>query len=49
MATLERCINQDVEQLVLPSDETTYEWILAHQLSEIATKWDQQQTELESV
>ena len=48
LATLERRINQDVEQLVLTSDDTTYEWILAHQLSEIASKWDQQQTDVES-
>lgn len=48
LSSLERRINQDVEQLVLSTDETTYEWILAHQLSEIATKWDDQQTEYEA-
>ncbi len=48
LSSLELRINQDVEQLVLLEDETTYEWIVAHQLSEIATKWEEQQAENES-
>jgi hypothetical protein len=48
LLNLERRINQDVEHLVLPKDETTYEWILSHQLSEIATKWEEQLIESDS-
>jgi hypothetical protein len=48
LLNLERRINEDVEHLVLSKDETTYEWILSHQLSEIATKWEEQLIESES-
>lgn len=48
LSSLERRINQNVQDLVSPTDETTYEWILAHQLSEIATKWEEQLVESES-
>ena len=48
LSNLERDINQDLEHLVLSTDETTYEWILSHQVSEIATKWEEQLVESES-
>ena len=48
LTALERAVNQDIEQLVRREDETSYEWILAHQLSEIATKWEKQLIESES-
>lgn len=48
LSSLERRINQDVDHLVLSNDETTYEWILSHQLSEIAKKWEEQLAENES-
>jgi hypothetical protein len=41
LSRLERSIDDDVEKLVDADEETTYEWILAHQLSEIATKWEE--------
>lgn len=48
LSNLERRINQDVDDLVLSTDETTYDWILSHQISEIATKWEEQLVESES-
>jgi hypothetical protein len=36
LAMLERKVNQQVDELVVSGDDTTYEWILAHQLAEIA-------------
>jgi hypothetical protein len=41
MATLERRVNGDVEQLVVPTEEATYDWILSHQLAEIANGWEE--------
>ena len=40
LASLERRINRDVEQLVMKSEETTYDWILSHQLAEIVKEWE---------
>lgn len=42
LSNLERSINQNLDHLALHDDETTYEWILVHQLAEIATKWEEQ-------
>ena len=36
IANLERKVNQDVDELVIPTDDSTYNWILAHQLVEIS-------------
>jgi hypothetical protein len=30
-----------VEQLVVPTEEATYDWILSHQLAEIANGWEE--------
>jgi len=39
LARLGKHVNCDVDQLVLSSDQTTYDWILAQQLAEIARCW----------
>jgi hypothetical protein len=36
LAKLQRRVNQEVDQLVLTTDEASYDWILPHQLAEIA-------------
>ncbi|KAG7360580.1 Fms-interacting protein [Nitzschia inconspicua] len=41
LARLEHHLNRNVEEMVVTSDETTYEWILAQQLVELADQWDQ--------
>jgi hypothetical protein len=42
LANLEKSINhQCLDQLVVEGDETTYEWILAHQLWELARLWSE--------
>jgi len=35
-ANLERKVNQDIDELVVSTDDSTYNWILAHQLAEVA-------------
>jgi hypothetical protein len=40
LASLERRVNRDVHELVCPSDENSCEWVLSHQLAEIANVWD---------
>jgi hypothetical protein len=40
LASLERRVNCDVRELVCPSDENSCEWIISHQLAEIANGWD---------
>jgi len=40
LARLEQDINQKVDQLVVSSDQTTYDWILAQQLVEITKGWE---------
>lgn len=39
LARLEKHVNRDVDEMVLPSDQTTYDWVLAQQLKEIARGW----------
>jgi hypothetical protein len=39
LARLEKHVNRDVHQLVTSSDETSYDWILAHQMAELAKSW----------
>jgi len=39
LARLGKHVNCDVDQLVLSSDQTTYDWILAQQLAEIVRCW----------
>jgi hypothetical protein len=41
LARLEQDINQKVDQLVVSSDQNTYDWILAHQLVEITKGWEE--------
>ena len=41
LSKLERRISLDASTFVDDDDETTSEWILAHQLSAIATKWEE--------
>ena len=41
MATLERKVNCNVEDLVSSESEESCDWILSHQLTEIANGWDQ--------
>jgi hypothetical protein len=36
LAKLQRRVNEEVDQLVLTTDEASYDWILPHQLAEIA-------------
>jgi Fms-interacting protein/Thoc5 len=38
LVRLQNHVNRDVTQLVVSSDETTYDWILAHQMAEIAKR-----------
>ena len=40
LVSLERRINEDIDQLIVPSDETTYDWILSHQLLELMQGWE---------
>jgi len=40
LARLEQTVNRKVDELVIPSDQTTYEWILAEQLYRIARGWE---------
>ncbi|KAL3917375.1 MAG: hypothetical protein SGILL_004742 [Bacillariaceae sp.] len=40
---LKKGINYNIRDLVVESDETTYEWILAHQLWELARQWGDEQ------
>jgi hypothetical protein len=44
LAGLERRVNQNVEELVVATDDTTYDWILSHQLAEIAKGWEELQS-----
>jgi Fms-interacting protein/Thoc5 len=37
---LENHVNRNVNQMVLPADATTYEWILAQQLVELVDQWE---------
>eukprot|EP00536_Pseudo-nitzschia_multiseries_P005144 jgi/Psemu1/285576/fgenesh1_pg.93_\ len=39
LARLEKTVNRNVERLVVPSDQSTYDWILGQQLVEIARGW----------
>lgn len=39
LARLQKHVNRDVNQLVTSSDETSYDWILAHQMAEMAKTW----------
>ena len=41
VSKLERRVRQNTSAFVDAEDETTSEWILAHQLSAIATKWEE--------
>ncbi|MGK3744975.1 MAG: hypothetical protein ACI90V_011836 [Bacillariaceae sp.] len=41
LARLEKHVNRDVDQLVLSSDQTTYDWVLAQQLFEIGRGWEE--------
>ena len=40
LARLEQDVNQKVDQLVIPSDQTTYDWVLVEQLTKIAEGWE---------
>lgn len=40
LARLEQEVNQKVDELVIPSDQTTYDWILVQQLTKIAEGWE---------
>ena len=40
LARLEQTVNRKVDELVISSDQTTYEWILAEQLYRIARGWE---------
>jgi hypothetical protein len=40
VARLERHINHDVDEFVVPADQTTYDWILVQQLHELVQKWE---------
>ena len=40
LARLEQDVNQKVDQLVVSSDQTTYDWILAQQLTKITEGWE---------
>lgn len=44
LANLERKINSDIDELVVSTDETSYEWILSHQLAMIAKRWEEIQS-----
>jgi hypothetical protein len=33
-------VNYDTEELVVASDDSTYDWILSHQLDELARGWE---------
>ena len=41
LARLEQEVNQKVDQLVVRSDQTTYDWILGEQLAKIAEGWEE--------
>mmetsp|Transcript_11835 Transcript_11835/g.30011 ORF Transcript_11835/g.30011 Transcript_11835/m.30011 type:complete len:577 (+) Transcript_11835:119-1849(+) len=41
LARLEQEVNQKVDRLVVPSDQTTYDWILGEQLAKIAEGWEE--------
>ncbi len=41
LARLEQSVNSSVDDLVLPSDQTTYDWILGEQLMKIAEGWEE--------
>jgi hypothetical protein len=40
LARLEQEVNHKVDELVVPSDQTTYDWILAQQLVKIGKSWE---------
>jgi len=40
LARLERHVNRNVDGLVVPSDQTTYDWVLAEQLIEVVKGWE---------
>jgi hypothetical protein len=44
LASLERKINRDIDELVITTNETTYDWILSHQLAMIAKGWEEIQS-----
>lgn len=39
LTRLQKHVNRDVNQLVTSSDETTYDWVLAQQIAELARGW----------